>query len=105
MAKLRVAGARLTAGAVPVPVTLKDCGLPGALSLTAMAALRTPVAEGAKVTLMVQVAALTREAGQLLFWLKSLLLAPLTVMTEIVNAEPPLLVKVAVWAALVVPTF
>jgi len=88
-----------------VPATAKDCGLPGALSLMVTVALRAPTAEGAKVTLMAQVAALTREAGQLLFWLKSLLLAPLTVMTEIVNAEPPLLVKVAVWAALVVPTF
>jgi len=106
--KLRLEGARLTVGTVPVPVTAKDCGLPSALSLTVTMAFRVPTAEGAKVTLMVQlapVATVLGETGQLLDWLKSPLFAPLTVMTEIVNGEPPLLVKVTVWAVLVVPTF
>ena len=44
----------LTAGAVPVPVRLAVWGLPLALSVRVMAALRVPVAAGVKVTLIVQ---------------------------------------------------
>jgi hypothetical protein len=50
---------RVTAGAgelVPVPDKPTACGLPLALSVTLSEALRLPVAEGVKVTLIVQLA-------------------------------------------------
>ena len=56
LAKVRLVGERLTAGAVPVPVRLTLCGLPVALSVTVRAALRVPLAAGVKVTLIVQLA-------------------------------------------------
>src|SRR4051812_48740945 len=49
-------GVKLTAGATPVPLRLIACGLPVALSVMPMDALRVPVAVGAKVTLKSQVA-------------------------------------------------
>src|SRR5438067_1446456 len=52
----RLVGERVTAGAVPVPLSATVCGLPPALSLMETLALRLPVAPGVKVTLMVQVA-------------------------------------------------
>ena len=48
---------RLTAGAVPVPVKLKLCGLPVALSVTETVAFLPPVAVGVNVTAIVQVPA------------------------------------------------
>jgi len=46
---------RLTAGAVPVPVKLRLCGLPVALSATDTVALLPPVAVGVNVAAIVQV--------------------------------------------------
>src|SRR2546427_10427178 len=57
LAKVRLAGERLTAGAVaavPVPVRLTVCGLSLASSVMGMAPGRVPVAMGGKVTLIVQ---------------------------------------------------
>ena len=48
------AGVRLTAGAIPVPVRLADCGLLVALSVTVNVPPCVPVAVGVNVTLMVQ---------------------------------------------------
>jgi hypothetical protein len=56
LAKVRLVGEMLTAGAVPVPVRLTVCGLPVALSVRVTAALRDPLAVGLKVTLIVQLA-------------------------------------------------
>jgi len=54
--KVRLVGVRVTAGAVPLPVSGTVCGLPVALSVTEMLAVRLPVAVGVKVTEMVQLA-------------------------------------------------
>ena len=69
-------GERLTAAAVPVPERLTVCGLPLALSVTVNAAVQRPLAEGLKVTLIVQLAPAATELPQLLVWAKSLALAP-----------------------------
>jgi hypothetical protein len=52
-------------GAIPVPVKPIVCGLPEALSVMVTAALRVPVADGAKTTLMVQLAFGAIDAPQL----------------------------------------
>ena len=56
--KARLAGERLTTGAVlvPVPERLTVWGLPAALSEMLRVPLRVPVAVGVKVTLIVQLA-------------------------------------------------
>src|SRR6266852_1451084 len=72
LAKVRLAGERLTAGAeeaVPVPVRLTVCGLPLASSLMVMLPVRVPVAVGVKVTLMLQLAPAATALPQVLLWL------------------------------------
>lgn len=54
---------KLLTGVRPVPVKLIDCGLPVALSVTAMDAVRLPTAEGEKVALMEQALPAGRVAG------------------------------------------
>src|SRR5437870_3167729 len=71
MAKVRLAGERLTAGAVaavPVPVRLTVCGLSLASSVMVMAPVRVPVAMGVKVTLIVQFNPAAKVAPQVLLW-------------------------------------
>jgi hypothetical protein len=55
-AKVRLFPERVTAGAIPVPVSEMLCGLPDALSVTDSEAFRAPVAPGLNVMLMVQLA-------------------------------------------------
>jgi hypothetical protein len=62
--------------------------------------VRVPVVVGLKVTLMVQLAPAARVDPQLLLWAKSPLIATLL----IVKLVDPVLVRVEVCAALVVPT-
>ena len=63
--KVRLEGDRdATAGVVPVNV--RDCGLPAALSEIVTAPLVVPLASGVKVTLIEQLAPPASEAGQLL---------------------------------------
>ena len=76
LAKVRLVGEMLTAGAVPVPVRLTLWGLPVALSARVTAALRVPLAVGVKVTLIVQLAPAATELPQLLVCAKSLALVP-----------------------------
>jgi len=59
-----------------------------------------PVAAGLKVTEIVQSAPGLRVVGQVLVWEKS----PLAVMLEIVSETLLVLVRVTVWAWLLVPT-
>ena len=68
LAKARLAGERLTTGAVlvPVPERLTVWGLPLALSAMLSAAVRAPLAEGVNVTLIMQLAPATTELLQLL---------------------------------------
>ncbi len=66
--KARLAGERLAAGAVlaPVPERLTVWGLPLALSAMLSVAVPEPLAEGLKVTLIVQLAPAATELPQLL---------------------------------------
>jgi hypothetical protein len=63
LAKVKLVAPSVTAGAVPVPVSATTCGLPGSGSETVMLPVRTPVAVGVKLTLMLQLAAGARVAG------------------------------------------
>jgi hypothetical protein len=86
----------------PVPERLITCGLPR-LSVIVIPPRRISVGGGAKFTVNVQLSpapSVMGATGQVLIWLKS----PLNVMLLMVNAAAPLLVRVTVWGALVVPT-
>jgi hypothetical protein len=63
-------------------------------------ATRLPLAEGVKVTLIVQLAPAATELPQLLACAKLLALAPETVMLPTLKATLPELVKVIAWAVL-----
>ena len=104
LAKVRLAGDRLAATAVPWPVRLTLCGLPVALSVMASEAARPLAAEGVKETLMVQLAPAATEPPQLLDCAKSPAFVPETAMPLTVNAALPELVRVTARAALVAPT-
>src|SRR3989454_3839805 len=98
----------VTAGAMPVPVRVIVCGLPGASSTMFSMALRIPVASGVKLTLIVQLAPGATEPaplGQVLpaAKAKSAACAPVMVMLVRFSGAPPLLVSVTFCAALVVP--
>ena len=100
--KLRLLGVRLTAGAgalAPLPLSATVCGLPLALSVMLTLALRVPVAEGVKVTLMVQeapAATVLGLMGHVLVWLKSPALVPLIPIVLMVRAAVPLFLRVTV---------
>jgi hypothetical protein len=89
-------GERLAAGAVPVPVRLALWGLPLALSAMLTEAARLPLADGVKVTLMVQLAPAATELPQVLVWAKSLALVPVIVRLVILKLALPVLVRVRV---------
>jgi hypothetical protein len=89
---------------VPVPVSVTVCGLPLALSLTEIDAVRTPAAVGVKTALMVQFPPLATEEPQLLVWEKSPGSAPVIVMLEIVSVALPMLNKVIPLTGLLAPT-
>ena len=97
-------GENVTAGETPTPVSGTFCGLPGALSVTLTAALRFPVAKGVKVTLILQVPFGGSDEGQLLVWPKSVLFAPIISIDVMVSGRLPLLVRVAVFGLLLMPT-
>jgi len=80
----------------PVPVRLRVCGLAPALSVMLIMPVRVPVAVGLNVTLIVQLAPAASDPPQLLLSAKS----PLAVIPVIVNAAFPVLLSVAVCAAL-----
>src|SRR3989442_1535220 len=102
-------GAKVTAGAMPVPASDTDCGLPAASSVMFTAAACTPGPAGVKLTLIVQLAPGATELvpiGQVLpaAKAKSAACAPVMVMLVRFSGAPPLLVRVTFCAALVVPT-
>jgi hypothetical protein len=105
-AKVRLAGESETTGTTPVPVSGILCGLPEALSVTESEAFRAPVADGLKVTLIVQFAPAATLEPQVLVSVKSPLFAPPMAMPEplMLNVAVPVFVSVTVWAALVVET-
>jgi hypothetical protein len=104
--KPRLLGEKLTPLVVlaPVPERLTAWGLPEALSVTTMDAARLPLAEGVKVTLMVQLAPAATLDPQLLVWAKSPALVPETAMLVMLKATLPELVRMTVLAVLVVLT-
>ena len=90
---------KVSLGATPVPVRLITVGLPGALSVIVMVALRAPVAVGVKLTPTEQIlpigpcCSVLGEMGQPLLMAKSPALAPPSVMELIVTGEVPVLVS------------
>ena len=66
LANVRLAGDRPAAGAIPLPLRAAVCGLPLALSAMVTEAVRVPVAEGVKVTLIEQLAPAATEVPQVL---------------------------------------
>ena len=81
---------------VPFPPTLTIWGLPLALSAMLREAARLPLAEGAKVTPIVQLAPAATFDPQLLVRVKSPALAPLIARLEMVKATLPELVRVII---------
>jgi hypothetical protein len=96
LAKVRLVGERLAAGAVPAPERATVWGLPLALSVILSEAARLPLAVGVKVTLIVQLAAAATELPQVLVWAKSLALAPVIARLVMLKAAVPVLLKVTV---------
>jgi hypothetical protein len=85
----------------PVPLRLIACGLLLALSATDRVPVAAPTAVGVKVTLIVQLLLAARLVPQVLPLTANGALALMLVM---LSAEPPVLDRVAVPAALVLPT-
>lgn len=80
----------------PKPAKLTVCGLPLALSAMLIEATRDPVAEGVKVTLMVQLPPAGTEVPQVLLCAKSLAFAPVIEMLVMLKAMLPPLVRLTV---------
>ena len=99
-----VVGESVSKGSTPVPLKDAVCGLPGALSVTLREAVREPVVEGVKVTLMVQLAPADNEAGQLFVSAKSPPFVPVMPTEVMVRVPLPLLVKVVTSGLLSIPT-
>src|SRR5437899_2511995 len=105
--KARLVGAKVTAGAMPVPASDTDCGLPGASSVMVTVAVRAPVAAGLKLMLIVQLAPGATEpapVGQVLpaAKAKSAACAPVIVMLVRFRSRRPFVVIGGVCAALLV---
>jgi len=106
LANVRPGGAKVTAGAIPVPLRLRVCGLSAASSVKVIPPRLMSVVVGLKVTVSVQVPLGASVAGNgphgvALVRTKSGLGRIRLVM---VRAEVPELVKVTDFEALVVPT-
>ena len=81
------------------------CGLPLALSVMLTEAARFPMSEGVNDTTIVQLAPAANELPQLLVGgTKLLALVPVVARLVIVKTALPVLLRVIVRAALVVPT-
>ena len=74
----------------PVPERVMVCGLPSAVSTTAMAPVLVPPLVGLKVMLKVQLALTATLEPQLLFWEAS----PLTATLMMLRDAPPVFVRV-----------
>ena len=79
------------------------CGLPAALSTILTEAARLPTAVGVKVTVTVQSTPAASDAGQVVLWEKSPLLAPVTWKLLRVRLAFPVFVSVTDWEGLVTP--
>jgi hypothetical protein len=95
-AKVRLVGERVATGAAPVPARLTLWGLPVALSATLSVAVSAPLAEGVKVTLIVQAAPAATLVPQLLVWAKLTAFVPEIARLVTLKAAVPELLKVIV---------
>ena len=86
-----------------MPLNGSDCGLPVALSVIVKAAVRVPVADGVKVTVMVQLSFGASNVGQVLFTPKSPTSAPVTEVDETIRLSAPVLVRVETSGTLGIP--
>ena len=105
--KLSEAGVRVTCGAaaaVPVQVKAIESWGSGDGKFAPRFAERDPAAAGVQVIAMEQLAPAARLGPQLLLWVKELVLLPKNPKLLIDCGTPPVLLRVAVCAALVVPT-
>jgi hypothetical protein len=103
-AKVNEFGLKSAIGPSPVPVKLADCGLPGAVSVTARLAVRDPAAFGVKVTLAVQLPPAGKELPQLFVCVKSELSAPVTPILLMLMDAFPVFTSTRVTGVLLVPT-
>lgn len=85
--KPRLVGVSSTA--VPVPLREAVCGLPDALSDTERIAVRVPIWDGLKVTLILQVAPEISEPAHVFVWPKSAMSVPLIPMPAIASESVP----------------
>jgi len=99
-----VGDAKLREKSCPVPDNAIVCGLPDALSVTVMTALREPDAAGVKVAPIEHSALAAREVPQLFVTAKSAAFAPEAAMLVMDSAALPVFVSVTAWAELVEPT-
>jgi hypothetical protein len=79
---------------MPVPLRTTEWGDPAALSLMLSVAVREPTAAGVNVTLIRHDPFWSRDAGQLLVWLKSAAFAPVIEIEFIASEPEPVLVMV-----------
>lgn len=108
VAKFNVEGLKLIVAPDPVPDRVADCWLPTTLlllSVTLRVADRVPVPVGVNVMLIVQLPPAATEPPQVFVWPKSPGLAPVNETPLTLREMLPVLFKVKVWAALVVPRF
>jgi hypothetical protein len=96
--KVRLLGEKLTVGGVlvPVPERLTVWGLLASLSVMVIEPARAPLADGVKVTLIVQLALAASVDPQVVVFAKSPALAPESAMLVMFKAALPELVRVAV---------
>jgi hypothetical protein len=101
-AKVRTAGEIMIpeVGAIPVPLNATIWGEPVALSAMVIEPVRLPAAVGVNVTEIVQLAPIAKVAPQVCVCAKS----PDAAIEAMVSTAVPELVKVNVWAELVVPS-
>jgi hypothetical protein len=100
LAKLRLDADSETRGAVPRPVSVTACGLPGASSIIFREPTKLPVVVGVKLTEIVQLTPAPRETGQLWVAAKS----PAAVMPRMARGAFPVLLSVTVCGELGVLT-
>lgn len=86
-----------------MPAKEMACGLPAALSVMVIEAIRLPSAEGVNVTLIMQFPPAATELPQLPVWAKSLALAPVISRLVIFSVALPVLLTATDCAELVEP--
>jgi hypothetical protein len=107
-AKVRLAGLipNVNVGTWPAPLSPMDCGLPVALSVREIEAVRAPLAVGEKVALIEQAEPAVKLDGHVLAEIEKSpgLVPPKTTLVKLTELLP-VLVMITLCAALVVPVF